>query len=439
MRCDEKIKNLKNLVKVFFTGIICSLLISCNGDDDLGTQVEKKDLATVSFEVDASMLNLGVISKTITPFYTSDGFSIYAFKQSENGIDYEFSQMLNLSNAVYIPETKTLTGTATLEVGNYKFIPAYGLKNPQNLTLPIATGRSLSDDLSLVHSPTGNYGNNLPEVFLMTQDGATARMDDIQPYSVNMLGSLNQSVRLTVSRAVSRVDVMFIKAIKNSNNTYTEIQSAPQDVFGNLGLGKMEMRFTGLNQNMNLLGVKQAGVFNSTINAQNIGLNGDAVTMGTRNGASIIGAEDYFRFDSVQTNDVIRGSAHVFGSYLIPNNDDQRTVGLQLYVEPQNKITNSRSRTINIALGNERLIPLERNKVTLIKVYVLRDHLFGVDPVDPPGPPTIDPPGPPPIDPPGPPPVDPPGPEPDPDFAIEIQVIVNDVWDDSNTVDHNLD
>jgi len=425
MKSFEKIKRIKSFIGVFVAGILSLIMGSCS-DDDLNTQIAKNDLANVSFELDASMLNLGVISRAITPIYNAGGFGIYAFKQGDDG-NFNFSQMLNLSNATYIPETKTLTGNATLEVGNYKFIPSYGINSSQNVSLSIPPLQLLSNELSLTHSPSGDNGNNLPEIFLLEPDGYSNDVNNIQSYNMNVLGELNEPVRLTINRAVSRVDVMFIKATKNGD-TYTEVQTAEgQDVFGNQGLDKMELRFTNLNQQMNLLGIKHPGTLNATIDVLNLGSSGEGLTIGSRQGASLIGTEDYIRFDSIQTDDIIYGAAHVFGTYLIPNNDESNTAGLQVYIESANR---TRSRTINIVNEDENLIPLVRNKVTLIKIYILEN---GDDPNPP------EPPGPNPPEPPGPVPPEPPGPPPsvyDADITVKVEFVD---WYDSNHVSEEVD
>ncbi len=400
------------------TGILAFLTLSCNNDDDVSTDDVNKEYATVSFELDASELNMGVISRAISPSYDAGGFSIYAFKQAENGVDYEFAQTLNLAGATYIPETKTLLANATLEVGTYKFLPAYGLISNPNIAVPFSGNQRLSDEISLQHAPSQTYGNNLSEIFLYHPQMNYNRMEDIPAYTMNTVGNLNQSVRLRISRAVARVDVMFIRAVKNGNS-YTEVPTANgQDVFGNQGLGKLELRFDNLNQSMNLLGISQPGTFDATMDVQNLGIDGDAVTIGTRQSASIIGTPDYIRFDSIRTDDIIYGAAHVFGSYLIPNNDESRTVSLQVYMETAN---GSRSRAIDISLDNQRLLPLVRNKVTLVKIYILPNEGGGEDP-NPPVPPV--------------PPV-PPGPgifESD----VMLEVVIETDWDLSNSVEQPI-
>lgn len=408
---------MKNLRFSFLVGTILLYLSACS-NEDTATVNEAKKTMPVAFELSTDAFNPMIGSKAITPSYTGDGLRVFAYKLGDNGADYEYAQLLSLTNLTFSAQTKKWVGKALLEPGTYRFIPTYGLDVNRNISLSSLPGSQLTNELGISHVTTGVYGNTLPEIFLPIRP-----VDQFRSYTFDLTGEPTETVRDTISRAVSRVDVMFIKATKIDSLTYIE-ETYPtgQDVFGTLGLGKMELRFTNLNQRMNFFGVKQDGTFSATINVQDLGMNGDGVTIGSRPTASIVGGDDYFRFDSIQTNDIINGSAHVFGTYLLPNNDETRTAGLQLYVEPFNRIANSRSRTIDISLGDERLIPLEQNKVTLIKIYVLRDHLFGVDP-DPEEP---DDPDPVPPEPPVP-------PVPATDFAVEIEVIVMD-WDESNYV-----
>jgi len=393
----------------------------CSNEESQLPTKKSEDLPQVKFEFAANMMDPCNNSRAITPVYGVPGFRVYAYKLADNGTDYVFSEIVSFPTLNYSGETKKWTGNAALNVGTYKFIPTYGLNTDQNLSLSSFTNTLFENAPVFSHFPANTNGNTLPEVFLPIRS-----LTGFRSYNVDITGEPNETVSDTISRAMARVDVMFIKATKLGPLNYREeTYASGGDVFGNLGLGKMELRFTSLNQRMNLFGVKQDGVLNANIDTQNLGIDGEGVTIGTRNAVSIIGDDDYFRFDSIQGDDIIRGSAHVFGTYLIPNNDGQRTVGLQLYVEPQNKIAKSTSRTINISLGEEELIPLEQNKVTLIKVYVLRDHLFGVDPdtPEPPEPPV------PPIDP-------PPG---DKDFDVVIKVVVNNEWDESNRVNQQVE
>ena len=435
LKKNGKIKNAKS---VFVAGIISLGIISCSSDDDLGTPLVETTSTQIKFELDAGILSTGVSSRALTPVYNVDGFSIYAFKREENGEEYKFAQMLNLTNARYIPETKTYTGVATLASGSYKFIPAYGINQSSNVTLPITFSQPLTDEIALTHSLSGSNGNSLPEIFLPDKNEHNYRVGNITSYNMDVLGKQSESVKLRIERAVARVDVMFIKAVKNGN-AYTEVKTTQgRDVFGNQGLSKMELRFSNLNQQMNLLGVRQAGAFNATMDVEYLGNSGQAITIGSRDGASLIGTEDYLSFDAVQPDDIIYGAAHVFGSYLIPNENEAPTAGLQVYIETANGAV---ARTINITNDNDNLLPLVRNKVTLVKIYILDKGGTGpIDPppVDPPGP--VNPPVDPPINPPGPvdPPVDPPGP---PDvFNADIEVKVEFVdWYDSNYLEEEID
>lgn len=402
------------------------LLTACNNDDSIIKGLENNnEMTTVQFEINAKNLVNGISSRAITPTYSQEGFSIYAFKQTDDGSDYVFSQMLELSNAVYSTDTKRLTGTASLPTGTYKFIPAYGINTNQNVGIPALTGSALTDELSLSYSPSGADGNNIPEIFLLNNTGYNNSLDNVRAYEMDLTESLNETVSLLLTRAVGRLDVMFIRARKNGSEYIELPYSNGQNIFGGYGLGRMDYILSDVNQNMNLLGLRQPGTTNATINVPNLGANGNAITIGTRPSASIIDDNTYFRFDSIQTDDIIAGSAHVFGSYLIPNNDESRTISMRLYVESAD---GSRNRTINVTTSNETLLPLARNKVTLVKIYIL-DNGGTIDPPTPP----VDPPGP--IDPPGP--VDPPPSVFDPEVTFEA--IIEYDWEISNEVTDIID
>jgi len=406
---------------LLFLALMGGFLLSCNQNDDIESiDLQGGEFTTVNFDINANMLKMSPQSRALTPSYNADGFSIYAYRLADNGVDYEFAQMLTLANPNYSPIMKRLTGGVSLPVGQYKFIPAYGLNSTQNLNIPSLLNRNLTNDLSFSFLPSGIMGNNLPEIFLMDNDTFNNRMEDIRSYEVGLSDELNETVSLQLTRAVGRLDVMFIRARKNGNN-YIEL-AYPQgtDVFGGRGLGKMQFILKNANQNMNFLGVKQPGTLDTTIDVQGLGFNGEAVTIGTSSSASIIGNDDYFRFDSIQTNDIIAGSAHIFGSYMIPNNNADRTVSLQLYIE---SVDGNTKRTIDVSAASRNILPFERNKVTLVKIYILENN-GGIDP--------------PPVIPPVNPPVDP-TPSDVYEAAVTFEVELIEEWDDSHYINENID
>lgn len=408
---------MKNLRLILFASTALFGMVACNEKDDLSLNKSVESVKPITFEVTTNITSPGVNSKAYTPVYTADNLKIQAYKLNEGNGNYVYSHSFTLPNASYIPLTKTWKGDVTLETGTYKFIPSYGLGISDNISLSLLEGQALNSNINFTFLPSTA---SFPEIFLPLRN-----VEEIKSYEVGEFNRLNETVRDSISRAVSRVDVIFIKARKVGDQYIEESYGNGLDIFGQLGLGKLEFRFTGIANSMNVLGQAQTGITNARIIAPYT-LEG-GVTIGTNPSETVIGNEDYFRFDSIQTNDIIKGSAHVFGTYLLPDNGEP-TAQLQLYAEPLQKTGRWTARTINIIPINYDAIPFEQNKVTLIKVYVLRDHLFGVDPDDPD---PIDP------DPEDPTPPTPPGP--DPDFAVEIEVLVLDDWDESNHVDHSIE
>lgn len=389
-------------------------MAACNDEEKVVIDDDGVKLKPVTFEIAAKTISGVVNSRAYTPSYSGENLMIYAFRKDNNGTDFHYDKPLAFRNIEYIPLTKTWRGNVLLGAGDYKFVPTYGLNSGNAVALSLSNGQLLSDNLGFSYQSSPGYF--LPEIFLPLETVVE------QPvYSINDLGEQNNTIRDTVHRAVARIDVMFIKARKEGNIYIEEPYSGNGDIFGNLGLGKLELRFNNIPNQMTLMGTPLSGTMNATINAPY--LSDGAVTVGNGD-STIIGKDTYFRFDSVQTRDIIRGSAHVFGTYLLPNPDNNMTATLQLYAAPQITNRGGVARTINIYREeSNNLIPLEQNKVTLIKVYVLRDdHLFGTDPdnPEPPEPPV--------------PPVPPTPPGPDDDFDIAIEVIVLDDWDESHHI-----
>ncbi len=411
---------MKDLRLLLFTTAAVIGMAACNDDERNVSIKDAETVIPVSLEI-ASASSAIVETRAYTPSYVANGLKVYAYKLDNNGTDYKFSRSITFPDINYNSLTKTWRGDVMLEAGNYKFIPTYGLNSSDNIALSFLDQPLLNENLGFSYITAPSTGNALPEIFLPIRP-----VEELASFSIDALGKQSQSIKDTIHRAVARVDVMFIKARKEGNIYIEEPYPVGQDIFGQLGLGKMELRFRDIPNRMTLMGQPQNGVINATINAPYLSQNG--VTVGTNDQRTSIGDDDYFRFDSVQTIDIINGSAHVFGTYMLPNPINTKTAGLQLYVAPSITNRGGVAKTINIWYDeNDNLIPLEQNKVTLIKVYVLRnDHLFGTDP-DPIDPDPEDP------DPPVPP-VPPTPPGPDPDFAIDVQVVVIDDWDESNHV-----
>lgn len=105
-----------------------------------------------------------------------------------------------------------LTDTVQFPAGDYKFLPSYGLVTPGNYTWPDFTDATLSDALYVTHT-----GENFPAAFMLNTP-----LDAVPAYTVSLDGP-KQTVSATLRRAVSRVDVLFIRAEKDAaTGVYTE-------------------------------------------------------------------------------------------------------------------------------------------------------------------------------------------------------------------------
>ena len=92
------------------------------------------------------------------------------------------------------------------------------------------------------------------------------------------------------------------------------------------------------------------------------------MTRGTSNNATKVGNTDFLRYDNITGEDIMRGSAHVHGAYLLPFKDAESRAGFRMV------LTNGQGLRRTIVASEN--IPLERNKVTLIKIHVLGGTVF---------------------------------------------------------------
>ncbi len=395
---------MKTSLAIFFMVFVGLFMASCqNDDDDLNVSVKgSEEKTSVMFELDASAIGYSVSTKAATqfaPVYTKDGFSIYAFRQVVGGTNYVFEKTISLTNLNYSATTKKLTGSDLLPIGVYKFLPAYGLGNQSSLlTIPTWSSPTLSNDFTINY----NGGNGLSEIFLPS---TTGNVEDLTSYEMGLTNATNPTVEASLQRAVSRVDIMFIKAIKSTGEggetIYTETAYPDgKDVFGQKTVKTIQLRYKGLNNLMSFFGSNlTTSVFNSNINldlAKGIILKGENPTETT------IGKDSYLSYDNISSNDLIYGGAHVFGNYLFPNSNANKTTSLELYIEPEGGL----GRTINVSYDDAHKLPIERNKVTIVKIYVVDNS---GDP-DNPTPPTVF------------------------DTTVNFEVEIETVWDGSNEV-----
>lgn len=353
-------KKIYNLIVLAFA----VLAASCSGDDD---KTDPASLAkgNVQFDLTAPQQARG-------PVYTADEFRILAFRK--NGSDYTYLQDIPLGGLNYTDGK--LSGTVQLPSGDYKFLPSYGLVTPGNYTWPALSGATLADAPCITHT-----GESFPAVFMLNQP-----LDAVAAYNVSLDGP-KQTVSAKLRRAVSRVDLLFIRADKDAaTGNYTE--KAGDDVFGPEKLAAVKLSFAGANSSLGLSGEKVDGTFDAE---HTIAAPAEALTMGTGSATSV-GAAGY-DFENVLPADIVSGSAHLKGTYLIPNADNTATTGCTML------LTSGEGSTRTIALTDK--IPVERNKATLIRIYVLGENVFTT--------------------------------------GVEFDVEVDTVWDGSNFVDGDID
>lgn len=361
----KNVKSKKNLkmktTKTILFGTLATFLLAGCQKDDQGPSIDSLSGETtqVQFELDASSFMHNPITRAYTPTYNTNGFSIYAFKQS--GTDYLYQKTINLDNMSYSTETNKLTGTDIIPIGFYKFLAVYGLNNQTSyLTAPNwgSTPR-LANELNTTYNGTGA----LSEIFMQTD----MTEGSLLSYPMGITEESNPTVTATLKRAVSRVDILFIKASKDAEGVYTEQPyKTGANALGGKTISNLEFEMTNLNNTMSLFGVVPTGsTFNGTIAVKSPA---NSTVIGNAEATSV-GTSTYNSYNDIQPTDIIKGGAHITGNYFIPNMDNAKNSAFKLHITS----TDGVSRTINVSTDADKYLPLERNKVTIVKVYILDD------------------------------------------------------------------
>lgn len=357
---------MKKICKLLVIAAFAAAATACTQEE------EKSDFAP------AEVGNVEFVTRTPQaasargPVYDAGEFRMLAFRDTGSG--YVYLKDIPLGGMKW--ENSTLSGTAQLPAGQYKFLPSYGLVTPGNYNWPDFAGATLSDALYVTHT-----GESFPAVFMLNQT-----LDAVTPYTVSLDGP-KQTVNATLRRSVSRVDVLFIRADKDpATGAYKE--KTGTDVFGPEKLASAKFSYTAANSRLGLSGEKVDGVFDAT---HTVTASADVLTMGTGTATKV--GEDNYDYENVQAGDIISGSAHLKGTYLIPNADNTATTSLELL------LTSGEGNPRTITLTDK--IPVERNKATLIRVYVLGDNVFTT--------------------------------------GVDFDVVVDTAWDGSNVVDGEID
>jgi len=344
---------MKTVRVIISMALAAFLLAACQNDEQQVVPTDSQEQATVKFELDASAITYNVSDSKLkySPSYSNTGFKIYAFKRVVGGSDYVFEKDIDVSKMEYSEADKKLEGTALLNIGTYKFLCTYGIDQPGKLTIPNMAGKVLTNNFVMEYNGSGALG----EIFLEDTD-----VDALNDYELGLTSKTNPTVTATLKRAVSRVDILFFKG-KKEGTTYTELPYKSGNAFGNKTIKTFTLRYKNLNSKMDFFGNYVSGVIN-TMNL-NLGNFSNIFTFGNHATASEIGKDEYTKYDNVEPADLINGAAHVFGNYVIPNVDDAETANLELFIQPEV----GEARTITIA----NKLPMEKNKVTLVKIYIL--------------------------------------------------------------------
>lgn len=344
--------------------LVC--LASCSEDDTVNGNALSGDLETavVKFEMNAKTENVSSpLSRVVTlPDLTKENFRIMAFKKSLDSDQYLYAQDVPMDGMTF--GGNALSGAARLPIGEYKFVSTYGLVADGGFALPTFTPKTtvLSDDLNITHGSVDGKS-----VFFLEE----SPLESLHSYVLGTNSTANEPVKASLPRAVSRVDILFIQAKKIADGVYTEVSDS-DDVFGVSELADIEMQFAGLNKNVNLVGDKittdEDSLFSDDFKVRDLE---NTVTRGTSDDDTKVGTTDFVNYDEISGNDIKIGSAHVHGTYVLPFDGSAATTTLTLLLT--NKLGDKR--TIAVP-GN---LKLERNKVTLVKIYVLSGTVFNTD------------------------------------------------------------
>lgn len=349
--------------------LLAALLVcmaSCSNDDQVGVNAPAPDGETALFRIEthAEMGNYSpATSRGIPlPAIAKENFRILAFKQSPQSGKFLYEQDVPKENLSCT--NNVLSGTARLPIGTYKFVPTYGLAAGGGFALPEFTSRNteLANTLNITHNAV-----DATSVFFLGKDP----VESLQTYALGLSSSTpNDNVSLSMSRAVSRVDILFLQA-KEENDVKVEVSDST-DVFGASELAGIDLQFTGLNKNINLSGNKvtndDGSLFNSNYSITDLG---NAVTKGSSETDTQVGTDGYLTYDNITTDHIKKGSAHVQGVYVLPFGEVANETKLNLTLK------NKRGDVRNITVPD--ILPLERNKVTLVKIYVLSGTVFNTD------------------------------------------------------------
>lgn len=348
----------KMMMKGFCAVMSLQLLVACSDNDDVNKVTDpnaggsgNEPLTTVNFELSANAAGSGTLTKALpAPVYGKEGFRILAFQQDKSGATENYFYKMDIPVDGMKYADNMLSGQVQVPVGAYKFIAMYGAGDASVVDMPaLGPASALSGDLVMTHVADAV----LPSIFL--DDNA---LDAIPSYELGLSAPGNRSTVTThISRAVARVDLLFVR----TDAAHTPVVGG--DIF-DPGIQNLTIEFSNVKNTIDFTGHATGG---SMSHRYTIDFPTDAETKGS--GLVMqLGEEGYVTYDNVEAGHIISGSSHISGAYLIPESDETRTVQMKMVLTSTSGIT----RTIPIATP----IPLKRNYVTLIKVYVMGDNVF---------------------------------------------------------------
>lgn len=340
-------------------------LSACNKDDvapaaNGNTAPLPKETVTVSFSTKVPAFSNTVLTRAGEKFPT-DLFRVMAFRH--NGTDYMYLNDVNFKDIAYDETNHLFNGTAELPVGVYKFIPAYGLPTTSDANVTLT---DLSGKPALSNALTATHAGILPAIYL--REDANISSDTLGTHT----GTQNVSTA-TIKRAVARVDVLFVRATKDVDGNYQEI--AGDDVFGTHTVKSIVLDIAGVTPSVSLMdgGIATGAAMPTSFTVVNKVVSDGSNTSGTTIGN---GTEDNpYDFDNVGVADIMQGGHYAYGPYVFPFSSTSTTTNLTLTVTSDKEAGDHvYERSIDI-----QNVPLSRNKVTMIKLYVLRGDFFNTE------------------------------------------------------------
>lgn len=339
-----------------FMTVAMMALAACNREGmDVAAPAadEPGEMAKVCFEMNAAALNMPANTKANSQQYGIENLRILAFRQNAQGFMY--TEDVTKTGWTYDEATGKFAGTSELPVGKYQFVAAYGLPEATNDKVTLSVPADVTGTMTASH----NQDAALPAIFLGSDKNLTT-------YDLGLTSAANQKVTATIKRAVSRVDILFIRKDADGN----EIAGA--NVFGQPGLATMNLKFGNINPTVNMVdGSLAEGTPMETSFEVNTGKD---ITIG--NGEKTIYGEAKadntpYDYEAVVEGDLITGSAHVYGPFLFPNADE--TTYSTLEIDLTSVANGDHTYNRKIEINN---LPLSRNKVTLVKIYVPGTDVF---------------------------------------------------------------